>query len=77
MRPVALHQIIVGFKQYDAEAVHEENAQAEVTALWTDKRHWGHEHFDFLTPVPPSKQSESRSPVIEPVDGGVGWPEKR
>ena len=66
-----LHQIIVGFKQYDAEAVHEEDAQA-VTALWTDERHWGQEHFDFLTPVPPLKESEMRSPVVEPVDGELG-----
>ncbi len=47
-----LHQIIVGFKQFDAEPVPHREDAAQV-ALWSDDRHFGQPHFDFVIPVPP------------------------
>ncbi len=46
-----LHQIIVGFKQFDAEPVPHREDAAQV-ALWSDDRHFGQPHFDFVIPVP-------------------------
>jgi regulator of protease activity HflC (stomatin/prohibitin superfamily) len=47
-----LHQIVVGFKEYDA-APKEEAAKKEVV-LWTDQEHMGQPHFDFLIPPAPA-----------------------
>jgi membrane protease subunit HflK len=51
----SLHQINIGFKQFDAEPSHELSEQVGV-ALWTDERHWGQPHYNFLIPVPPGPQ---------------------
>ena len=52
-----LHQINVGFKQFDAEADYHDS---KMVALWTDERHFGQPHFDFVIPVPPLKEGEAR-----------------
>ena len=56
-----LHQIIVGFKQFDAEPDEE---KTKSVALWTDEVHMGQPHFDFIIPVPPAKQQQPE-PVAE------------
>jgi regulator of protease activity HflC (stomatin/prohibitin superfamily) len=46
-----LHQIIIGFKQFDA-APQADKEQTLDVALWDDVKHMGQPHFDFLIPVP-------------------------
>lgn len=50
-----LHQIYVGFRQFDASAKIDEHEHATgKPALWDDEQHLGQNHFDFLIPVPPA-----------------------
>jgi membrane protease subunit HflK len=60
-----LHQINIGFKQFDAEPSQELSEQVGV-ALWTDERHFGQPHYNFLIPVPPGPQAVPETqPVLE------------
>lgn len=68
-----LHQINVGFKQFDAEPVYEEDGHRKTTvALWTDAQHWGQPHFDFLIPVPPPPEDEQSQPSGVPAPAEFG-----
>ena len=72
-----LHQIVIGFKQFDAEAVPSEEGEG-VVGLWTDERHFGQPHFDFLIPVPPVQEGEERvrTAAAEATEGRAAqaWP---
>jgi modulator of FtsH protease HflK len=54
-----LHELIVGFKTFDAEPVVDSKKEGAVD-LWTDKQHMGQDHFDFLVPVPPRSTDDFR-----------------
>ena len=61
-----LHQIIVGFKQFDA--LPKEPKEKNVVALWTDTEHMGQPHFEFLVPVPAGRL-EGPAPVATAPTG--------
>lgn len=49
-----LHQISVGWKQFDAEPKDEADEKRQsYVLLWTDEKHKGLEHFDFVVAPPP------------------------
>lgn len=61
-----LHQLIVGFKQFDAEPKADEGT---TVALWSDEQHLGQPHFDFLVPVPPGAEERQRAaPLRSPLE---------
>jgi regulator of protease activity HflC (stomatin/prohibitin superfamily) len=49
-----LHEIHVGFRDFEASGELIDPNEALRPALWTDERHMGQEHFDFLISPPPS-----------------------
>jgi len=68
-----LHQIVIGFRQYDAEPVLEGGPDAGDVVQWVDRQHMGRDHFDFI--VPPSRLSPpgmgtDQEPAEEPALGG-------
>lgn len=70
-----LHQINVGFQSFDAELVYGAEGQQSGVLLWTDEKHLGHPHFDFLVSPPPSSEEgkrEETAPVGQPIVGFGG-----
>lgn len=60
-----LRQINVGFTKYNSLPDYE---QARRTVqLWTDEKHLGQEHFDFLTCPPERKPIEEEAPGVAPA----------
>lgn len=68
-----LHQIFVGFARYDAEPDFEADGidPADRVVLWTQERHMGQEHFNFLISTPPSEPEPSET---DPPGGDVVVP---
>ncbi len=60
-----LHQFNVGFKKFDAEADYAEALKS--VSLWTDEKHLGQEHFDFLI-CPMSDPGADEPPATAPAD---------
>ncbi len=71
-----LYQINIGFEQFDAAPAEEEIKENAGAALWTDERHWGQKHFNFLIPVPGSTAGEAPRPALlaELGQTGQAWP---
>jgi regulator of protease activity HflC (stomatin/prohibitin superfamily) len=59
-----LHQINVGYRKWDATPVQSEATKLQ---LWTDEKHMGQEHFDFLTCPPQHETAEEEPPASEPA----------
>jgi membrane protease subunit HflK len=59
-----VHQINVGYKQWDATP---DYAQAATVQLWTDEKHLGQEHFDFLACPPERETREEEPPATQPA----------
>ena len=55
-----LHQIMIGFADYNAEPDYAEAMKRVM--LWTDTKHMGQKHFDFM--IAPTKQSADQ--VVDP-----------
>jgi regulator of protease activity HflC (stomatin/prohibitin superfamily) len=66
-----LHEFHVGYRDFAASAKVPDEREALKPALWTDEKHLGQEHFDFIISPPPSalqgdteaKRSGADSPV--------------
>jgi len=59
-----LHQINVGYKRWNAVP---DYAEATTLQLWTDEKHMGQEHFDFLICPPERKTGEEEAPTTAPA----------
>ncbi|HRT41147.1 MAG TPA: SPFH domain-containing protein [Phycisphaerae bacterium] len=70
-----LHQINIGFKQFDARPS-EDSQHKTGAALWTDERHFGQQHFNFLIPVPPGPQTVETGSELDDETAGLeqSWP---
>jgi len=71
-----IQQVHVGFAVYDAQAESEEG-QTRAAALWTDERHWGQPHFNFLIPVPPQTDSSGLAAPTSAPSGSAKDPARR
>ncbi|MCK4341655.1 MAG: hypothetical protein KAY37_08030 [Phycisphaerae bacterium] len=58
-----LHQISIGWKKFDAKPKYEEFKKPVL--LWTDKMHYGQEHFDFMICRPPESEPGEAEPRPE------------
>jgi membrane protease subunit HflK len=69
-----IQQVNIGFAVYDAQP-ESEASQSRAAALWTDERHWGQPHFNFLIPVPPQTDSSGLAATSSGPSGGErAWP---
>lgn len=60
-----LHQLYVGFDQFDAQPKMGGHGDGrDQVLLWTDERHFGLEHFDFV--VHPTEESDARGEGLGP-----------
>jgi len=59
-----LHQINVGFQLLAGEP---DYTDAMTVQLWTDEKHLGQTHFDFLTCPPPRSLLDGEVPATQPV----------
>jgi regulator of protease activity HflC (stomatin/prohibitin superfamily) len=59
-----LHQINVGYKKWNAVP---DYSQATALQLWTDEKHMGQEHFDFLICPPERRAEDEEPPATEPA----------
>lgn len=62
-----LHQLSVGFRQFDAEPDYQ--AALKQVQLWTDTKHLGQDHFDFLI-CPTTFQPGEGEPLLEEPAAG-------
>ncbi len=69
-----LHQLSVGFRDFDAtpEFHADGDDPTQRVLLWTDDRHYGLEHFDFLISPNPRQSTEA---AAEPADREAGLDE--
>ncbi len=63
-----LRELHIGFKIVDAEPDHEARANTALPVLWTDTKHLGQEHYDFLVPLPPKAEGETPAPESQPAE---------
>lgn len=71
-----LHQIHVGYQQYDADVKYTKEGSNELTdavILWTQPTHYGLQHFDFLLSPPPDPNESERlmTPRSQPTTGAA------
>ena len=65
-----LHQISIGFQEYDATPKYDESRRPVL--LWTDERHLGLKHFDFLVCRPPREdEGDVPAEVVRPETPGA------
>ncbi len=69
-----LHQIFIGFKQFDAEAKPEDDLKEGKTMQWTDQDHLGQAHFEFLMPTPPDAAARTVAASADRVAGDQSVP---